>query len=205
MRSGRRAGRALAAVLSVGLGLVAGERPAAAKQDGQWLAEHLAFDVAGAAGWRVAWAEARNPGFHFIGGGGEVNLGLEFDSGFGFVLGTRALFGRNLGPSGGLLFADLTGQVIGQFRLNDWMRIGLGASAGRFFECCSSEVTPDRVSVLAGGFLRIGMDYLPRATGLPRGFSLWLRIGVDGHPGSTVDSRLPATSMNIGLSSGIRL
>jgi hypothetical protein len=194
----------LALGLALGLGLL-GEREAAAKQDSQWLAEHLAFDVSGAAGWRVAWAENKNPGFHFIGGGGEVNIGLEFDSGFGFLLGTRVLFGRNLGPSGGLVFADLTGQVMGQFRLNDWVRIGLGASGGRFFECCGSEVTPDRVSALAGGFLRIGIDYLPRNTGLPRGLSLWLRIGVDGHPGSTVDSRLPATSMNIGLGSGVRL
>lgn len=181
------------------------EGSAAAKQDGLWLAEHLALDASGVATWRVAWAEEKNPGFHFLGGGGEFNIGLEFDSGFGFLLGTRAVFGKNLGTSGGLLFADVTGQAIGHFRLNDWVRVGLGASVGRFFECCGSEPREDTSSLLAGGFLRIGMDYLPRDSGLVRGLSLWLRIGVDGHPGSPVDSRLPATSMNIALSTGFRL
>lgn len=204
VRKGRSTGRGrLLLLCALPALLVSG--PAAAKSDAQWLAEHLALDAGGTVGWRVAWAEQKNPGFHFLGGGGEFNIGLEFTSGFGFLLGTRAMFGKNLGPSGGDVFADVTGQVVGQFRLSDWVRIGLGANVGRFFPCCDGQEAPDSSSLLAGGFLRIGFDYLPRNTNLLRGLSLWLRIGIDGHPGIPIDSRLPTTSMNIALSSGLRL
>ncbi len=204
-RRPRRGGRAglCAAATAAWLGLSSGR--AVAAEPSNWLADHIAFDVAGVTGWRAAWADERNPGFQILGGGGEVNLGLEFDSGFGFLLGGRAQFGPVMGPGGGDLYADVTGHVTAQLRVADWVRLGLGASAGRLWHCCASEMdTPQTSTVLAGGFARVGFDWLSRNTNL-RALSFWLRLGIDGHPNNGSDSLLPTTSMNLSVSIGFRL
>lgn len=192
-----------AAVIAVWLALSAAR--AGAVEPGRWLADHIAFDIAGVAGWRAAWADERNPGFQILGGGGEINLGLEFDSGFGFLLGGRAQFGPVMGPEVGDLYADVTGHVTAQLRVADWVRLGLGASAGRLWRCCTSELdTPQTSTILAGGFARVGFDWLSRSTNL-RALSFWLRVGIDGHPNNSSDSLLPTTSMNLSVNIGFRL
>jgi hypothetical protein len=171
-----------------------------------WLADHIAFDIAGVTGWRAAWADERNPGFQILGGGGEVNLGLEFDSGLGVLVGSRVLFGSTLGAVGEELYADASGQLIGQLRVADWVRLGLGVSVGRLWRCCSSDLDmPQTSTLVAGGFARVGFDWLSRSATLVRALSFWLRLGVDGHPNNGSDSLLPTSSMNLTLSLGFRL
>ena len=87
----------LAACLTLGSGAAFAAPPTS------WLADHIAFDIAGITGWRAAWADERNPGYQILGGGGEVNLGLEFARGLGVLVGGRALFGPTLGAGGGQL------------------------------------------------------------------------------------------------------
>ena len=201
-RAGRRG---LAAVL-LAAWLALWSRPAAAAPPTSWLADHIAFDIAGITGWRAAWADERNPGFQILGGGGEINLGLEFDSGLGVLFGGRAMFGPTLGAGGGDLYADVTGQLIGQLRVADWVRLGLGASVGRLWHCCRSDLdTPQTSTLLTGGFARVGFDWLSRNANLVRALSFWLRLGIDGHPNNGADSLLPTTSMNLTISLGFRL
>src|SRR4051812_800136 len=70
---------------------------AVAEETRGFLRDHLTLEGALVGGWRSSWAEENNPGFHVAGGGGEINFGLELDSGFGVLVGTRALFGQHLG------------------------------------------------------------------------------------------------------------
>ena len=65
----------LAVAIALCLGL-AGPSPAAAAGAGRFIADHLAFDIAGVGSWRAAWTDDRNPGFHLAGGGPEINVGL---------------------------------------------------------------------------------------------------------------------------------
>ena len=191
-------------MLAAGLGLVTS--PAAAEPPKNWLADHIALDISAITGWRAAWADERNPGFQILGGGGEVNLGLEFDSGFGFLLGGRALFGPTIGIGGGDLYADATGHLMLQLRVADWVRLGLGASVGRLWRCCDSMVdTPETSAILAGGFARVGIDWLSNTSNLVRALSFWLRLGIDAHPNTGSDSLLPTSSMNLSVSLGLRL
>lgn len=186
--------------------LLASAPALAAPPASSWLADHIAFDIAGVTGWRAAWADERNPGFQILGGGGEVNLGLEFDSGLGVLVGSRVLFGSTLGAVGDELYADASGQLIGQLRVADWVRLGLGVSVGRLWRCCSSDLDlPQTSTLVAGGFARVGFDWLSRSTTLVRALSFWLRLGVDGHPNNGSDSLLPTTSMNLTISLGFRL
>ena len=194
-------------VAGLGLGAV---RPAAAAETvasaARYLGDHLAFDVAGVGTWRAAWTDDRNPGFHLGGGGGEINLGLEFESGLGFLLGGRALFLSHAGRDESLhgMYVDASGHAMGQLRLTDWVRIGLGVSAGRLWRCCGAEEDADLSATLVGGFLRLGIDILPR-NALPRALGLWMRFGIDGTTGTSPTTRLPQSSMNIALGLGLRL
>lgn len=194
------------ALLALLLGVLMPGRPAQAVEAGRYVAEHLSFEVAGVGGWRGSWADERSPGFHITGGGGELNIGLEFDNGLGFLIGGRALFETHLGSDSQLagLYADVVGQVIGILRISDWVRVGLGANVGRLWPCCSLDATPTKAALLAGGFLRVGVDFLPR-TSLPRALSLWLRLGVDGHRPDDAMSLLPQVSMNLTVGIGMRL
>lgn len=197
--------RVRAGLGAVAMVLALSSTRAQAAEQRNWLADHIAFDIAALTGWRAAWADERNPGFQILGGGGEVNLGLEFDSGFGFLLGGRTVFGPVVSPGGGALYADTTGQVMAQLRVADWVRLALGASAGRLWRCCDSELdTPQTSTILAGGFARVGFDWLSRSTNL-RALSFWLRLGIDGHPNTGSDSLLPTTSLNLSVSLGFRL
>jgi hypothetical protein len=187
-----------------GLGLLAPGVATAAPT--HWLADHIAFDISAITGWRAAWADERNPGFQILGGGGEVNLGLEFDSGIGFLVGGRALFGPTVGIGGGELYADVTGHLMAQLRVADWVRVGLGASVGRLWNCCDSSLDlPQTSTILAGGFARVGFDWLSPNANLVRALTFWLRLGIDGHPYTGSDSLLPSTSMNLTVSLGLRL
>jgi hypothetical protein len=179
--------------------------PAVAAESERFVAEHLAFEVAGVVAWRSAWADERNPGFQLAGGGPEVNIGLEFDNGLGVLLGGRALFSRHLGADPALegTFAEAVGQLIGILRISDWVRLGLGGEAGRLWQCCGSD-SPANAALLFGGFLRVGVDFLPRTT-LPRALSLWLRLGIDGHRLADSQSQLPSASMNLAVGLGLRL
>ena len=181
--------------------------PASAEETRGFLRDHLTLEAAAVGGWRSSWAEENNPGFHVAGGGGEINIGLELDNGFGVLIGTRALFGKHLGNEDQLsgAYTDVVGQAIALLRVSDWVRIGLGADAGRLWRCCGADVeTANTSSLLFGGFLRVGVDFLPR-TSLPRALSLWLRLGVDGHRADDVMTLLPTVSMNMAVGVGLRL
>ena len=72
---------------------------------GRWIKEHLALDAAAIVGWRAGWVDDQHPGFQAVGGGGEVNLGLDIDSGFSLLGGGRVWSGpfRHGGASRGKL------------------------------------------------------------------------------------------------------
>lgn len=182
-----------------------GDTTASAAEPNRWLADHLALDASAAASFRVALGDDRNPGFQTLGGGGELNLGLEFDSGFGFLLGGRALRLPNFAHGATDSFMEASGHLSAQFRLSDWVRMGLGASVGRFWRCCGDSESALATSLLAGGFLRIGVDFLPRNANLFRALGLWLRIDLDGHPLADSRSVLPTMSMAMTLGLGLRL
>ena len=182
-----------------------------------WLRDHLSADLAAVVGWRSAWVNGPHSGFNLLGGGGELNLGLEFSGGYSVHAGARVLSGAASAPSGlglsgadNLSFLEATGQLGGQIELTDWVRVELGASAGRIWRCCATPpavVTPltyDALSLVAGGYLRLGVDWLPREGLLIHALSLWLRLDVDGHPRDETDT-LPSVSMALALSVGIRL
>lgn len=197
--------RALAFLVLVGI--LCSAAPAAAVEPRRFFAEHLTLELAAVGSWRSSWAEERNPGFHIGGGGGEINFGLELDNRLGFLIGGRALFGKQLSRDGELsgTYADVVGQAIVQLGVSDVVRLGLGATAGRLWRCCGEGVeTPSTSTLIFGGFLRVGVDFLPR-TSLPRGISLWFRLGIDGHRLEDVMSLLPGVSMNMAVGVGMRL
>ena len=197
----RRAACALLAFLA----LSAAPLRAEAGPGSRWFLEHLALDVAAVTSWRVAWADERNPGFNVLGGGGELHVGLEFDSGVGFLLGTRAVFGPNRSVVEGQPYGDVTGDALLLFRLTDWVRVAAGAAGGRLWMCCGNQPVPAQTdAVILGGLLRIGIDFYPRQSNVLKALSLWLRIDIDGHPGSS-ESLLPTTSLSMSGSFGFRL
>lgn len=179
----------------------------AAESARQYLAQHIAFELAATGGWRAGWADERDPGFHSAGGGAEINIGLELENGLGFLIGGRALFQRRFGQdlqSSGT-YAEAIGQAIVQLRISDWVRIGLGATGGRLWRCCQAEAeSPATSGLIFGGFLRVGLDVLPR-NGLPPAFSLWLRLELDGLKPEDPMAVLPAVSMNLAVGLGLRL
>jgi hypothetical protein len=156
--------------------------------------------------WRIGWADNYNPGFHVLSGGVEVNLGLEFDGGFGFVVGGRFLLGRTQGRDADArtTYGEGLGHIAAQLRLTDLIRMGLGGSAGRLWQCCGDPETLETSALLVGGFLRIGLDWSPITASALKGLSLWLRINVDGAPSLDSASRVPTTSMSLATSMGIR-
>lgn len=205
LRQALRLPCALALATLLGL-ILATPQPAQAAGAGRYIADHLAFDIAGVGSWRAAWTDDRNPGFHLAGGGPELNVGLEFDNGFGFLLGGRALFLSHVGDDASMtgMYLDASGHATAQLRLTDWIRIGIGASGGRLWRCCGDAEDADLSALLFGGFLRLGIDILPR-NALPRALGLWMRIGIDGTTGASATTRLPQSSMNIALGLGLRL
>ena len=191
----------------VGLWALSFSTSAHAAEPKRFLADHLTLEVAAIGSWRSSWAEERNPGFHLGGGGGEINLGLELDNGLGILIGGRTLWSKHLSDDEQLrgTFAEAVGQAIVQLRVSDWVRMGLGATAGRLWRCCGADVeSPLTGALLFGGFLRVGVDFLPR-TSLPRALGLWLRLGIDGHRAEDAMSLLPSVSMNLAVGVGIRL
>ena len=193
------------ATLILAVGLLVMPARASAGPASRWFLEHLALDVAAVTAWRVAWADERNPGFNMIGGGGELHFGLEFDSGVGFLLGTRAVFGPNRSVVEGQPYGDVTGQALLLFRVTDWVRVAAGASGGRLWQCCGSGVADPRTdAAILGGLLRIGIDFYPRQSNILKALSLWLRVDIDGHPGGS-ESLMPSTSLSVAGSFGIRI
>lgn len=177
------------------------------KESGRFVAQHLTFEAAAVGTWRTSWAEENNPGFHLAGGGGEINIGLELDSGLAVLIGGRALFYSHLGQSDQLngTYIEAAGQAIIQLRISDWVRIGLGATTGELFRCCGDGVQTAATSVLLyGGFLRVGVDFLPRQS-LPRALSLWMRLGIEGQRPDAEMTLMPSVSMNMAVGLGIRL
>ncbi len=195
--------RHAACVLAVLLLLLVSPRRAEAGPGSRWFLDHLALDVAAVTSWRVAWADERNPGFNMLGGGGELHFGLEFDSGIGFLLGTRAVFGPNRSVVEGQPYGDVTGDALLLFRVTDWVRVAAGAAGGRLWLCCGDSSSGQTDAAIIGGLLRIGIDIYPRQSNILKALSLWLRIDIDGHPGST-ESLLPSTSMSMSGSFGFR-
>jgi hypothetical protein len=199
-----RASRVFAVVVLLA-GLFIAPARVSAGPASNWFVEHLALDVAAVTAWRVAWADERNPGFNMIGGGGELYFGLEFDSGVGFLLGSRAVFGPNRSVVDGPLYGDVSGQALLLFRVTDWVRVAAGASGGRLWQCCGNQAGDARTdAAILGGLLRIGVDYYPRQSNVLKALSLWLRIDIDGHPGGS-QSLLPSTSLSVAGSFGIRI
>jgi hypothetical protein len=213
--------RAAPGPLGIGLclGLALGPRPAAAAAPetgaARWLLDHLAVDSAGIVGWRAGWVDAQHDGFLAIGGGGEVNLGLEFGGGYAVLAGGRAFTGVSSGADAGagtLSYLEASGHIGAQVRIADWVRLGAGGSVGRIWRGASpgagggpGEGFQDGVSLLAGGFLRCGVDWLPRQNAtLLRALSLWLRLDLTGHPRDDGQT-LPRSSMALGLGLGLRL
>lgn len=207
-RTLRSGGRALLALVVLGLWeLCFPMRGALGAEPKRFFADHLTLELAAVGSFRASWAEERNPGFHVGGGGGELNFGLELDNGFSVLVGGRALFGQHIGKDEQLsgLFTEGVGQAMAQLRVSDWVRVGLGFNAGRLWRCCGPEIEqPQTATLLFGGFLRVGVDFLPR-TSLPRALSLWLRLGIDGSKPEDTLSLLPSVSMNVAVGMGIRL
>ena len=202
------AARACAAVAVLCALLTCGARRGeAASESARWLAEHMAFDASGVAAWRVSWADTQNPGFHILSGGAEVNLGLEFDGGVGFVLGGRFLLGRSQSGdySARTTYAEALGHLAAQLRLTDLVRLSLGANAGRLWQCCGDPETPETSAFLVGGFFRLGLDFYPRTAATIKGLSLWLRMNIDGVPSQDPGSRIPSASMSLAVGLGLRI
>lgn len=194
--------RLLAALLCL-LGLSA---PALAKPT-RWIQDHLALDAAGAFGWRAGWNDELRGGFQALYGGGELTCGLEFGS-YAVIAGGRVLGGTSNGaddpPAGRLSYLEASGQLGGQLMLSEHIRVELGAMAGRIFLCCSAAADYGKLALLAGGFLRFGVDFLPRDAPLLRALRLWLRLDLASHP---IDSTaiLPRASMALSVSLGLHL
>ncbi|MCS6912395.1 MAG: hypothetical protein RMK29_07820 [Myxococcales bacterium] len=187
--------------------------PAHAAPPSRWVLDHLLVDVGAQVGWRAGWVDPQHDGFSALGAGGEVNMGLEFGGGYGVVAGARAMYGTSSGQDAGvssLPYLEASAQLGGQLRLSDLVRIGAGVSMGRIWRgtppgpAGPEPVPPAGVSLLAGGFLRCGVDWLPRSTAtLLRALSLWLRLDLSGHPPDR--GALPRSTMALSLSLGLRL
>lgn len=191
--------------LFVVAGLFCAPSKALGNPAGAWFLDHLALDVAAVTAWRVAWTDDRNPGFNMLGGGGELHLGMEFDSGFGFLLGTRAVFGPKRSTLGGDTHADVAGHALLLFRVTDWVRISAGPTAGRLWQVDTrSDAAAYADAPSIGGLLRFGIDVYPRQSNVLKAIAFWLRIQFDGHPGKS-ESTLPSTSLSMSGSLGIRL
>ena len=114
--------------------LSAAPRTALGATPPNWLRDHISADAAVVVGWRSAWINGPHSGFNLLGGGGEINLGLEFSGGYAVLAGARVLSGAGSSPSGQglngadrLTFLEATGQIGGQLGLTDWVRVELGA------------------------------------------------------------------------------
>jgi hypothetical protein len=175
-----------------------------------WLRDHLAVDAEAVAALRWAFTTGSHSGFSMFGGGGEINLGLEFGGGYAVLAGARVLSGAASNPDGLALqptsylnFLETTGQLGVQIELTDWVRAELGASVGQLSRCCvMGSAAYD--SMVAGGYLRFGVDWWPREGLLLRAFSLWLRIDADGHPRDD-SGTMPSATLALALGLGIRL
>lgn len=207
-----RGARALLLGLGLGLGLP-WPRVAAAAPEGRaarWLIDHLVVESAGILGWRAGWVGPQHTGFQAIGGGGEVNLGLEFGGGYAVIAGGRAFAGRSSSDAGeesSEPYLEASGHLGAQVRIADWVRLGAGASLGRIWRGPAGGAAQDAqgLSLLAGGFLRCGVDWLPRQNAtLLRALSLWLRLDLTGHP-LDESGALPRSSMALSLGLGLRL
>ena len=61
------------------------------------------------------------------------------------------------------------------------------------------------LAIFAGGFLRCGVDWLPRQNAtLLRALSLWVRLDITGHPRDD-SATLPRTTLSLALGLGLRL
>lgn len=190
--------------------LACGIQPATAAPR-RWLQEHLLVDTAAVMAWRASWEDPQRTGFQSVLGGGEVNLGLEFADGFtGVLLGTRVLAGTGSGKALGqdqVSYLEATGQLGAQLRIASWVRLQAGVAAGRMWLAVREGLPPELEGpvVVAGGFLRLGADWLPRDNAtLLRAFSLWLRVDLDGHPVDATGT-MPRSSTALALSLGLRL
>lgn len=203
------AGRAVAADVGVAdAGSSKGTRLAQVSSGaGRWLLERLAVDLGVVGAWRTAWAAGPHLGFHVGGGGAELNLGLEFESGWAVLLGGRVMAGTTSPEStgSGRSYLEATGQIGAQLRLLEWARLELGATLGPMYY-------GDASAVLLGGFLRMGVDWLPRSAPLLKALTLWFRLDMDGHldrssgdPAGAADPGLPGASLGLSLGLGLRL
>src|SRR5262245_35435312 len=82
----------------------------------------------GAGGWRTGVSNAGpGSGFHVLGAGGELLLGMEFSRGLGFCLSGRILAGRHLDE----LYLEGMGGIGLHLRLSDAVRLRGGPAAGQ--------------------------------------------------------------------------
>ncbi len=196
--------------------------PAPVKVDIGWLGQHLSVEAAAVGGWRAGWEDSQHGGFQALLGGTEVNAGLEFASGFvGVIAGARALGGRTVEtaalPPGGApapapqTCVEATGHLGVQLRVFEGIRVLAGASVGRLWLWDDARAPdPGSPALLAGGFLRLGVDWLTREGGLVRALSMWLRIDMDGHvlqsvPPPAQQPNLPTSSLSLAAGFGLRL
>ncbi|HMU39707.1 MAG TPA: hypothetical protein PKE31_11925 [Pseudomonadota bacterium] len=193
-------------VLAVALWVCVGaEKTARGNPVQSWFVDHMALDLAAVTSWRVAWADERNPGFNMVAAGGELHVGLEFDNGVGFLMGTRAVFGPKTGLADGPTHADVSGNLLLLFRVTDWVRLSAGPTAGRLWQWNPSESDGSQPSAASiGGLLRLGLDFYPRQANVLKALTLWVRVEIDKHTGAS-DSALPSTSLAVSGSFGFRL
>jgi hypothetical protein len=162
--------------------------PAFAAERGTWLRDHFTGEVlVGAAGWRTTIGVDTNaPGFNTVGGGGELNLGLEVGSGFAIFVSGRVL-------AGGGYLEGVAGLGV-QLRLSDRVRLRAGPAAGQL-------LVDGLTAVIVGGYLAGSIDLIPFGRGRVA-FSIAVRFDVDGLVAGS--PRLPDTSMALSAGIGLR-
>ena len=180
------------------------------RRAGRWLVEHLITDVAVTGGWRASWADDARAGFLAQALGLEVALGLEFGDGYAVVGGARVLAGTSnttSGPEARAVSLEALGHLGFQLRVTGLLRLGLGAETGllRRWPQLNGTTGAAQDALLLGGYLRAGVDFLPRPNAvLLRALTLFLRLDIAG-PVDDPSDTLPRTSLGLCLGLGFRL
>jgi hypothetical protein len=179
-------------LLSLLLLLGAPPRARAESSSTAWVREHLTVEwVFATAGWRTALgSDPQASGFHLLGGGMQLALGLQLSGPLGLLAEGRFVLGRAGTPSE--LAYEGTGALLAELRLGDAVRLRLGPQAG-LLRLESGEGT------LVGGLLEgsFGLAEVGRRVSLV----LVTRLEIDALLGPRT---LPVRTLGVSVGLGIR-